>query len=292
MGIRVAFTIAALGTCIHPGLLCGANAPKLDKARVEAYLRYAEGYMAAVKITIDDPAPSYLPGYYRVPVHLTRDASSVERTYYTPDGKRFISGSVWDLNHNPFTEVTEQLPTSGFSFGLSNARVTIVVFSDLECPYCREFANTIRVNVPQKYPRDVRVTFKDFPLESIHKWARPAAEAARCIGDKKPEAFWALHDWIFQHQQEIDESNLREKVLNVAKQQRLDVAEVSSCIDAHATAKDVQQSIEAAQVLHVQQTPTFFVNGRVVSGAVSWATLDAIIQMELSHPRFADTINP
>lgn len=258
MGIRFAFAIAALGTCLHPGLLSGADAPKLDKARVEAYLRYAEGYTAAAKITIGDPSPSYLPGYYRVPVHLTKDASSVERVYYTPDGKHFISGSIWDLNHNPFTEITEQLPTSGFSFGPSDARVTIVVFSDLECPFCRELANTIRSNIPQKYPSDVRVIFVDFPLESIHKWARPAAEAGRCFGDKRPEAFWALHDWIFQHQQEIDGANLREKVLSVAKQQNLDLAEVSNCIDTHATANYVQQSIKAGQILHVQQTPTFF----------------------------------
>lgn len=289
MPIRFAFVVTLLATGIRPILMSGADAPKLDKARVEAYLRYAEGYAPAVKITIDDPSPSYSPGYYRVPVHLTKDASTMERIYYTPDGEHLMNGPIWDLNHNPFLEVTEQLPASGFSFGPSDASVTIVVFSDLECPYCRELANTLRSNIPQKYPDDVRVIFEDFPLESIHKWARAAAEAGRCVGNQKPEAFWVVHDWIFQHQQQIDESNLREEVLGLAKKQSLDVADTSNCIDTHATAKEVDQSIKAGQALHVQQTPVFFVNGRIVSGAIPWPTLDAIIQLELSRPNFADT---
>jgi protein-disulfide isomerase len=178
------------------------------------------------------------------------------------------------------------LPTSGFSFGPADARVTIVIFSDLECPYCRELAKSVRDNIPQKYPDDVRVVFKDFPLESIHKWARAAAEDGRCLGNRKPEAFWALHDWIFQHQQEINQTNLQEKVLDIAKQQNLQAKQIAACMDTHATASQVDDSIRAGKNLHIQQTPTFFVNGRLVSGAIPWSTLDAIIQLELNQELF------
>ncbi len=239
-----------------------------------------------VKFTIDDPTPSAYSGYFRVLVHLSHGPSRLDRVYYvTADGQHFISGSVWDLNDNPFLDTLEHLPTSGPSFGPSSAKVTIVVFSDFECPYCRELAHTIRSNIGEKYPNDVRVVFEDFPIDAIHKWARAAAEASHCIGDQKPAAFWAFHDWMFEHQQEVNETNLRDKALAIAKEQNLDLAKVSACIDTHATAQEVRQSQQEGEALQIQQTPTLFVNGRMLSGAVDWKTLDAVIQMELKRPK-------
>ena len=292
MFTRLLFVIIIIATYVFPFIVSGAQigALKLDKPKLEAYLRYAEGYVSSVKIAIDDPSPSNLAGYYRVAVHLIRDIATAERIYYTPDGEHFISGAIWDLNNNPFLDILGKLPTNGFSFGPSDAKVTIVIFSDLECPYCRELANTVRSNIAQKYPNDVHVIFEDFPLESIHKWARAAAEAGRCLGDQKQEAFWSWHDWVFQHQHEVNETNLRDNALSIAKQQNLDPSMISTCIDSHAKANQVDESVRAGQALHVQQTPTFFVNGRLVSGAVPWSTLDAIIQLELEHhPKLAST---
>lgn len=260
--------------------------PKLDKAKVEAYLRYAEGYTDQVKIAIDDPTASPFPGYFRVIAHLTMGQQKVDRIYYvTPDGQDFISGSIWKLTETPFADTLAHLPATGPSFGPADAKVTIVVFSDFQCPYCREFAKTIREALPQKYPKDVRVIFEDFPIEVIHKWARAAAEAAHCLGNQNPAAFWAFHDWIFQHQQEVDPGNLREKSLQIAKEQNLDLPAVGSCIDTHATAQEVNRSLQAGRALEIQQTPTIFVNGRTISGAVAWPTLDKVIQMELNRPK-------
>jgi protein-disulfide isomerase len=131
----------------------------------------------------------------------------------------------------------------------------------------------------------VRIVFEDFPIDAIHKWARAAAEAAHCLADQKPEAFWAFHDWIFEHQQEVNESNVREKALDVAKSQNLDLAKAGSCMDTHATAKIVETNVAAGRTLQVQQTPTIFVNGRSIPGAVSWSTLDTVIRMELNRPK-------
>jgi protein-disulfide isomerase len=207
----------------------------------------------------------------------------LDRTYYTPDGQHFIIGPIWDLNQNPFAGTLERLPQNGFSFGPSEARVTIVLFSDLECPYCREFAKTLRENVPSKYPREVRVRFEDFPLQKIHPWARAAAEAGRCLGDQNQDAFWVWHDWVFEHQKDVTEANLRDSAIRTATDQHLDVGRASSCMDNHAAAAEIDQSIRAGEELQIQQTPTFFINGRPANGAISWATLDALIQMELQH---------
>ncbi len=194
--------------------------PKIDKPKLETYLRYAEGFTAQVKISIDDPTPSPFKGFFRLLVHITAGPHTEDRLYYiTADSERLINGSIWQLNEDPFLDTLNHLPTDGPAFGPANARVTIVVFSDFECPYCRELAKTLRQNVPQKYPNDVRVIFEDFPIESIHKWARAASEGARCLADQKTQAFWAFHDWIFEHQQEVNEGNVREKVLAIGKDQ-------------------------------------------------------------------------
>lgn len=269
------------------GLLAAqTQPPKLDKQQLQEYLRYAEGFTSQVQIALDDPAPSTMPGYYRVLAHLTMGAQKADRVYYvTADGKHVITGSVWELEKSPFAETLAHLPTNGPSFGPADAKVTIVIFSDFECPYCREFAKTVRDNIPKKYPNNVRVVFEDFPIDVIHKWARAAAEAAHCLANQKPEAFWAFHDWVFEHQQEVNETNVREKALDVAKSQSLDLAKAGSCMDTHATTEIVEKNLAAGQVLQVQQTPTIFVNGRSIPGAVAWTTLDAVIQMELNRPK-------
>jgi len=161
----------------------------------------------------------------------------------------------------------------------------MVVFSDFQCPYCREFAKTLRDNLQKKYAQDVRVVFKNFPLETIHPWARAAAEAGACVAGEQPEAFWAFHDWIFEHQQEVTAANLKEKTLAFAKEHTVDEAKLSSCIDTHATGKQVEESENIGRRLQIQQTPTSFINGRMMAGDVAWTQLDAVIQLELNRPK-------
>jgi protein-disulfide isomerase len=273
--------------CCACGVLNAADLlpPKLDKPKLEAYIRYAEAFTSDVQISIDDPVPSAYPGYFRVVAHLTKGHSRLDRVYYvTPDGARFVSGTIWNLDNSPFLDTLEHLPTDGPSFGPGDAKVTIVVFSDFECPYCRELAKTLRDNIPQKFPNDVRVIYKDFPIDSIHPWARAAAEASHCIADQKIPAFWIFHDWIFEHQQEITPANLREKVLDFAKQNQLDAAKLAACIDNHAFAPIVESSLRAGQALQIEQTPTLFIDGRTVGGAISWDQLSALLDLELKRP--------
>lgn len=278
---------AALAVFLLCGLLSAGEAPppKLDKAKLESYIRYAEAFTSDVQFSIDDPIPSAYPGYFRVVAHLTKAHNRLDRVYYvTPDGQHFINGAIWNLNESPFLDTLDHLPTDGPSFGPATAKVTIVVFSDFECPYCRQLAKTLRDNIPQKYPNDVRVIFKDFPIESIHPWARAAAEASHCIADQKIPAFWAFHDWIFEHQQELAPGNVREKALDFAKTNGLDTAKIAACIDSHAPAGIVDQSLKAGQGLQIEQTPTMFINGRIVGGAISWEQLQSLIDMELHRP--------
>jgi len=293
------FLLAALSVGFSAAALFAADppVPKIDKPKLDAYLRYIEGYTSGVKIVIDDPTPSAYPGFSRVLVHLSMDTRTIgDRLYYvSADGEHFFSGLLWDSNDNPFLDTIEHLPSTGPSFGPADAKVTIVVFSDFQCPYCREFASTIRQNIPKKYPNDVRVVFENFPIVSLHPWAESAAEAGRCLSDESAAAFWAFHDWIFDHQGEVNDqyehqkagfaAYLRNKAVEIAKPQKLDTTKLASCIDTHATAKAIAATESAGWALQIQQTPTSFINGRMIPGAQPWTNLDAIIQLELNRPK-------
>jgi len=288
----VAKYLGALGLAYAAAVAADLNepAPKIDVQKLEAYVRYTEGFTPQVKMVIDKPAASVYKGYFRVMVHLSIDRDKGtqnvgDKLYYTSNGQRFFNGQLWDLDQNPFVDTLERLPTDGPSLGPANAPVTVVVFSDFQCPYCREFAKTIRNNVPGKYPKEVRVIFKDFPLESVHPWAFAAGEAAHCVSEQNPAAFWPFHDWIFEHQGEVTAQNLKEKTLAFAQQQKLVAGPISACLDSHRAAAAVKESLQAGQELQVQQTPTLFVNGRMLGGAVPWSTLDAVIQLELKRPK-------
>ncbi len=265
----------------------GSTQPKIDKTRLEAFIRYTEGYTPLVKIAVDDPTSSAFGGFSRVVVHLSMGKEQrIEKVYFvSSDGQQFVNGTLWNLRESPYLDTLLHLPANGPSFGPADAKLTMVVFSDFECPYCREFARTMRNELPKKYPNDIRIIFKNFPIESIHPWAFAAAEASHCIGDGHEGAFWAFHDWIFEHQGEVSGANLREKALAFAKTQNLDPSTVSACLDHHAKADEVRASMQAGESLGIQQTPTFFLNGRQVGGALPWKNLDPVIQLELTRPK-------
>jgi len=275
---------------VHAGLLIlslmalGAP-PAIDKAKLQAYLRYAEGFMDNVHFVIDDPVPSPIPNFYRLLVHLSTDrGAKLDRVYYmTADGKEILNGTVWDLSKSPFADKLSQIPDTGYAFGPPDAKVKLVIFSDFECPYCREFAKTVRENIPKKYPNDVRVIFEDFPIEAIHPWARTAAEASHCIGDQNAADFWDYHDWIFEHATEIKVDNVRAKILAWAADKKLDTAKLENCLDTHKEAALVTASETAGRALGVEQTPTSFSNGRQIPAALPWKDLDIVIQMELKR---------
>ncbi len=260
--------------------------PKIDHAKWETFIRYAEGYVAAVKFQFEDPHPSFIPGFFEVTVHLSNGESKLDRQYYiTADGQNIVSGTLWNVNQGPFEENLKLLPKDGFSFGPADAPVNIVLFSDFQCPYCSQLAKTIRQDLPKKYGDKVRVIFVDFPLSAIHPWARAASESALCLGAQNPAAFWAFHDWIFDHQKETTPANLRGETVAIAKQQSIDEAKLATCLDTHASAAQIDRSIQTGRLLQVQQTPTFFVNGRTETGALPWDRLAALIDFELNRPK-------
>jgi protein-disulfide isomerase len=262
----------------------------LDKTHMETYVRHLLAVLPEVQVKIDDPKPSSAPDLQEVDVHFTYQGRSQDETFFvTRDGQHIVRGVVYNLGQNPFEDDLAKLKTTGApSFGAANAPVTLVEFGDFECPNCKEEAKTLRDNVPKQFPTQVQVFFKDFPLDQIHPWAKAASMAGRCIYHQSPAAFWKYHDWIYDHQAEINTENLKTQVMDFAKTaQDLDGLQLGRCIDTKATEAEVDASLAEGRALHVDATPTLFLNGRRLIGNYPWQNIDQIINGELNYQKTA-----
>jgi protein-disulfide isomerase len=263
----------------------------LDKPALEVYLRHLFVWPAPIQLTIDDPKPGPMAGFYEVKVQGASGNQSQEETFYVSrDGQKIVRGVVYDINQNPFKEELDKIKTDlQPSFGTPGAPVVIAEFSDFECPYCKELAKTLRDNLLKTYPTEVRAYFFDFPLEQMHPWAKPAALAGRCIFRQSVSAYWDYHDWIFSNQGDITPDNLRDKVLEFAKTKDKDVdsAQLTACIDSRATEAEVEKSRALGRSLAINQTPTIFINGRRLAGATPWSDLKFVIDYEIGYQKIA-----
>jgi protein-disulfide isomerase len=267
-----------------------APAPAFDKAKMETYVRHLLAVIPEVQVKVDDPKPAPAPDLEQVDVHFSFQGRSQDETFYiTKDGAHVIRGVVYNLNKNPFQEDLDKLkPGKAPSFGPASAPVTIVEFGDFECPNCREEAKTLRDNVPTQFPTQVHVYFMDFPLEQIHPWAKTAAIIGRCIDQQSLAAFWKYHDWIYDHQAEITYDNVKTQVMDFAKTlPDVDSVGLGRCIDTKATEAEVDASIAEGHALHIDATPTLFLNGRRLVGTYPWQNLEQIINGELNYQKSA-----
>ncbi|MDQ2945911.1 MAG: DsbA family protein [Acidobacteriota bacterium] len=264
-------------------------ASAFDKPTLEAYVRHLLAMTPDVQVKVDDPKPGPTAGMKQVDVHLSLGGRTQDETFYvTNDGKHIVRGYVYDVAKNPFEADLAKLKTDlAPSFGPAGAPVSVVIFSDFQCPNCREEAKVIRDNVTAKFPTQVRVYFKDSPLEAIHPWAKPAAIAGRCVFRQTPAAFWKYHDWIYEHQAEITPETLKDKVLEWAKTGDVDALQLGRCMDTKATEAEVDKSLAEAKSLHLDSTPTTFINGRRLIGNYPWPNLEQIINGELKYQQNA-----
>jgi protein-disulfide isomerase len=259
----------------------------LDKPTFEAYLRHQFMLPANLKVLIDDPKPSDLPQMLQVNVIVT-DGGAMKQPvefFISKDGTKILQGKVFDVRESPFASEFKSLKTANQpSVGPPSAPVTLVVFSDFQCQYCREEAKTLRSHLEKEYPTQVRMVFKDFPLEQIHPWAKPAAQIGRCYFKLDPNAFWQYHDWIFEQQSTITADNLKSKSLDFGNG-RVDAIQLTQCIDAKIGEKDVEANAADARALQVSSTPTLFINGRRMVGNIPWEQLKPVIDYELDYEK-------
>ena len=262
----------------------------LDKAVLEAYIRHLYVMKPEVKMQIGDPKPSQLEGLLEVVAHASLgDASQDFPFLVTKDGSKILQATVYDINSNPFKADLDKLKTEFQpSLGTPGAPVVLVAFSDFECPVCKTEVAMLRQNLLSAYPTQVRLYFKDFPLDSIHQWARPAAIAGRCVFRQNSSAFWSYSDWIYAHQAEITAPTLKDKAMEWAKGEKdIDVLQLGRCMDTKATESEVDKNVAEGKALDLNSTPTLFVNGRRIAQSIDWTSLRNIIDYEIEYQKTA-----
>lgn len=161
--------------------------------------------------------------------------------------------------------------------GPADAPVTIVEFSDFQCPFCSRVNPTLQ-GVREKYGDKVRIVFRQFPLDQIHKEARKAGEASLCAAEQDKDLFWKLHDSMFADQGKLSVAALKAKAEAL---EGLDASSFNECLDSGRYAERVQEDVEAGARAGVTGTPSFFVNGRFLSGNVTAEGFADVIDDEL-----------
>jgi len=159
--------------------------------------------------------------------------------------------------------------------GPADAPVTLVEYTDFQCPYCGRAQETLET-LRARYGDKLRMVFKNMPLQ-MHPNSHFAAEAALCAKDQGK--FWEMHDWLFSHHNELE----KEKVYAQAKEMGLDVEAMKTCVDKGTHNSDIDKDVEEAQSFGITGTPGFVINGRLITGAQPVENFEEIINEELSR---------
>ncbi len=250
-----------------PSPTAATNAPQSPiQKSVEAYLRNLYAFGPDIQVTVGLPKETNIPGLLETTIVVKIDDNpETVKFYVSKDGKYLLRGELSDLTKDPLADNLAKLQIKDApSLGDPNAPITMVEFSDFECPVCRALHDGLRELLP-KYPQ-VRLVFKDFPLEQ-HPWARTAAIAGQCAYNQDPKAFWKLYDLIYDNQDLIFGENAYSKLTDYASQIGLNVDTFKSCLASPEAAAAVEASRANGLALEVSSTPTVFFNGRRTIGA-------------------------
>lgn len=286
ISVKLGFSILALAAGFPA---CGqqASAPasggtaQIQKA-VEAYLRHLYAFGADTEVKVEPPKDTAVAGFQEVDIEVKMGENKQDgKVYVTKDGKYMFRGELADMSKDPLAEARAQIQMKGAPvLGDAKAPVTLVEYSDFECPICRSLHDELRALLPQ-YPQ-VRVVFKDFPLEQIHPWARTAALAGHCAYEQDPKAFWKVYDLIYDNQDVISAENAWNKMLEFAGTAGANPDTLKTCMASPDAGAAVDASKANGQLLEVGSTPTIFINGRRVVG-VDARLIEQYIQYELEQ---------
>ncbi len=205
--------------------------------------------------------------------------------FLSPDF-RFLARELLDSSVDPILEERrkQQALTAGLtignfpSLGPKDARVTITVFSDFQCPYCARLASMLNKEVLPAERKTARLVFRHFPL-SGHNWALAAAQATACAQEQGDDYFWRLHDFIFERQREFTPDNIVPRLTEEARRfRRFNSGRFASCVSGKKTAAKVDLDLAFGTQNGVTGTPTVFINGQHVASVAAPEQLRTLIR--------------
>ena len=247
--------------------------PELAR-RVEVLIRSTANVPPNYVIQVGPREPSEVPGFSKVEVNFTAEGKSSKPVAFliSNDGKTMAQFTKYDISRDPKQLVSaDGRPARG---GPATAPVVIVGFDDLECPFCAKMHAELFPALLQRYGKQVRIVYRDFPLDQ-HPWAMRAAVDANCLAAQTTPGYWSFVDQVHEHAAELggaDKSlskandTLDQTARGAGKAQHADMAALDSCIKKQDTGA-IRASIKEGESLGVDSTPALFINGEKLQGA-------------------------
>ncbi|MDT8070071.1 MAG: thioredoxin domain-containing protein [Terriglobia bacterium] len=274
-------------------LACSAQTPtSADLNRsIQKQIRSTFHIPAQIPINIGQRKPSEFAGYDTITVNF--GASEKSKPYdflISKDNKTLVQMTKMDLTVDPNAELMKKIDLSGRPFrGAKDAKVTVVVYDDFECPFCSRMHEELFQDVMKEYGDRVKVYYKDFPLFEIHPWAGRAAVNAGCLAQQSGGAFWDFADTVHYNPRQIigDKRPLQGQVaeldritMELGHKHDVDMTKLAQCVKAQDQTA-LQASVKEATALGVEGTPALFINGIKLDGAVPVTELRATLDQAL-----------
>ena len=269
--------------------------------KIERQVRATYSIPATVKITIGTLRPSDFAGYDALTI--TMEGGEKKQTYdflLSKDGKTLARMTKLDLTKDPYVEAMKKIDLNGRpTRGSKDAKVVVVNFDDFECPFCSRMHQTLFPELLREYGDRVEFVYKDYPLTEIHPWATHAAVDANCLAAQNNDAYWDFADHIHANQREVSSEKGRDAqfaaldriTVEQGQKHNLDQSKLQACVKAQ-NEDAVKASMHEAEGVGVTATPTLFVNGQEMDGALPAAEMRAALDRALQQAGVAVPAHP
>jgi protein-disulfide isomerase len=271
---------------------CVAQSAPPDLARkIEHQMRSYYNIPTEVKVIVGEVAPSTdWPGYDTVAV--TIDGESKKQDYkflLSKDRNTMLRITKFDLTRDPFADLMSKIDVTGRpSRGAKGAKVVAVNYDDFECPYCSRMHAMLFPEILKEYGDRVTFIYKDYPLSEIHPWAIHAAVDANCLAAQNADAYWDFADQVHANKRDVDNEKtqparfdvLDKMALQQGQKHNVDAAKLQACVKTQ-NEDGVRASMKEADELGVSATPTLFINGQKIDGAVPLNEIRAALDQAL-----------
>jgi len=258
--------------------------------RIERQVHAYFGIPADVSVKVGARTPSEFPGYDTVPVTMSRqDKSQTMEFLVSKDGKTLIRMTKIDLTEDPYAATMKKIDVAGRPVrGNPDAKVTIINYDDFECPFCARMHSTLMSEILPQYGDKIKIVYKDYPL-SMHPWAKHAANNANCLAKENGQGYWQFADYVHTNQRSISGSpkdvqnsfnELDHITMDIGKKSGADATRLQACIKAQPDIA-MKASMTEADSIGVNATPTLFVNGERLEGAVDIEEVKAALNQRL-----------
>jgi protein-disulfide isomerase len=271
---------------------CAAQSVSPELAqKIERQVRSYYKVPAELKVLVGPASPSPdFPNYESVVVTIDNGERKQDLNFLiSKDHSSLIRMNKFDLNKDPYAATMSKINTAGRpTRGAKSSKVVVVNFDDFECPFCSRMHQELFPEIFKEYGDRITFIYKDYPLVEIHPWATHAAVDANCLAAQNNDAYWDFADYIHANQHEVSNEKtpaarldaLDKLAMSQGQKHSLDTVKLESCIKAQDDSA-VKASMKEAESVGVEATPTMFINGEKIDGAVPPSELRAALDRAL-----------